>query len=202
MPLNPKQLAPALQVGDRLVSVGTLTWGGFKLLLAEFTKADLPLPKLSTESIAAGFADIQALYADAKGGDELSALVANQAANAKLYELLATLAADNLPTITAWIAGHAPLVDVLVREASNLSAEEGDQLSVGQKFRVARAAWAALQDDGFFTEAAGFFGGLVGLKIKQAPPDTSPSKSPAANPSPDPANGAASESASTLQSVA
>lgn len=191
-----KPLSPSISIGDKIVHVGALSWGGFKAVLAEFTAANLPLPKLSLDSIAAGFADIQAIWEASTPGDQVSAVVAKQQADAKLYEIVAKLAAENLPTLTAWITGHPRIVEALVREASNLTPDQVDQLSAGQLFRVASEAFAAAKADGFFSDAAGFFAGLVGLSKSQAPDTSATDKSPASQSS-GPATGEASPSAST-----
>lgn len=197
MPINLKKLAPPIEVGDKLVHVGTLTWGGIKAVQAEFSAAKLPLPKLAVESIREGFAEIQAIYAKANGADDLSLALVTQAANAKLYELLARLASENLPILTAWITGHPPIITALVEQATNLSPEEIDKLSAGQLMRVARAAWDELVADGFFSGAAGFFAGLVGLKVNQAPDTSKKNQADPASQSPPAPSGEASPSEST-----
>ncbi|HVC95884.1 MAG TPA: hypothetical protein VND64_19495 [Pirellulales bacterium] len=186
MPLDLKELSPSIKLGDKIVHVGVLTWGGFKAVLNKFTAADLPLPKLPVDKIGEAFSQIQAFYAAATGtNDSSAAYVASQQANARLFELLAVLVGENLETLKSWLLAHAPIVSALAQEASNLSAEEVDRLSAGQLLRVARAAWTALVADGFFGETAGFFGDLVGLRPKD--PSTSsapPSAAPAIGPDP------------------
>jgi hypothetical protein len=160
-----QDVLPTIRVGDKVVQVGVLSWGGFKTVLAELAKADLPLPKLSVERIGAAFSQIQSCYAAAAANqnDPARANLAAQEANARLYELLAVLLADNVDTLSRWILGHPPIVAALVVGSSNLSPDEVERLSAGELVRVARAAWSALAADGFFVEAAGFFGDLVGL---------------------------------------
>ena len=68
----------------------------------------------------------------------------------------------------------------LVRGASNLTDDEIASLSPGQVLRVARAAYAALVSDGVFTEAASFFGELVGLRPPDAAASAMSSAAPAA----------------------
>jgi hypothetical protein len=164
MPSLLTELTPAVKLGDKLVHVGVLSWGGFKTVLGEVAKADLPLPKLALERIGGALAQIQSGYAAAaQETDPAKARHATQQTNAKLYEVLAVLLAENLDTLAAWLLAHPPIVSALVQGASNFSADEVDRLSAGELLRVARAAWAALTADGFFTEAAGFFGDLLGL---------------------------------------
>ncbi|HEV3004317.1 MAG TPA: hypothetical protein VGX78_07635 [Pirellulales bacterium] len=164
MPTQLSELSPPIKLGDKLVHVGVLSWGGFKAVLAELAKAELPLPKLCSERIGRAFGQIQSCYAAAaQESDPARAHLAAHEAGARLYELLARLLADNLDTLASWLLAHPPIVSALVQGSSNLSIDEVDRLTAGESLRVARAAWAALAADGFFTEAAGFFVDLVGL---------------------------------------
>ena len=194
MPANLKPLSPPITLADgqKNVCVGALTWGDFKAVLDEFRAAKLPLPKLSVDSMSASFTRIQDLYKLAAASEPQAAFVATQQASSVLYEMLGTLVAENLPTLEAWFLAHPPIVSMLVHKSSNLQPAEVDQLSAGQLLRVASAAWSALSDDGFFSEAAGFFGGLLGLKLV-----------PAANAASQPAtSGTDSENQSTSASAA
>ena len=178
-----KELSPTIKLGDKLVKVGALSWGGFKAVLRQLTAADLPLPKLAPDPIGDAFAQIQGFHAAAAASsDPNAAQIANQQANLRLYELLAMLLSENLDTLKSWLLAHAPIVSVLAQESSNLSAEEVDRLSAGQLLRVARAAWAELKADGFFAETAGFFGDLVGLRPKSHETSSEPPSAAAIGP--------------------
>lgn len=161
MPQAKIELHPQIIVGDKVVQIGPLDWGGFRAVVDEFARADLPLPSLE----AAGLQQKLASIADATvaaGGLSLRAAV----------ELAFEFVAGNLPVLYQWALKHPPLLAALVRGASNLNDDEVRQLTAGQMLRVARAAWRALVADGFFAEAAGFFGELVGLRL--TPQVTSP----------------------------
>ena len=148
-------ITPTIRVADKIVQVGPLEWSGFKALVEAFAKADLPLPSLS-DALRQKLSDVQAA---ARATGTLSLV--------DLAGLVYEFVAGNLPTLYQWLLKHPPLVTALVRGASNLTDDEIASLSPGQVLRVARASYAALVSDGVFTEAAGFFGELVGLR----PPD-------------------------------
>ena len=162
MPQEKIAIEPQLTIGDKIVKVGPLDWAGLKQLVDAFGKADLPLPNLAGLSVR-GWLDAMHRELD-EAGDDLAKLArANQRSNLHIYELLVDFVGENLPALWQWLLKHPPLVAALVAGASNVTHEEMDRLSAGQFLRVARASWQALAADGFFTEAVGFFGGLLGL---------------------------------------
>lgn len=175
MPQEKKPLQPSISVGDKVVHVGPLSWAGMKDLVSEFGRADLPLPAIN-------FSRFSDMLKSAESG--LTAALEDpdkQAAHAQLqdlrfYALLGELLSANLDVLREWIIGHPPIVTALVAAASNLAPAEIDALTAGELLRVARAAWTELVNDGFFTEAAGFFGGLLGLGAQQT--QTDPSQPP------------------------
>ncbi|HEX5442271.1 MAG TPA: hypothetical protein VFW87_00520 [Pirellulales bacterium] len=181
MPQTRTELHPQIVVGDKLVQVGPLDWGGFRTLVDELARADLPLPSLEATSLRQKLAQL-AGGAGPAGGIPLSGVV----------ELAVEFVAGNLPVLYQWALKHPPLLTALVRGSSNLNDDEVRQLSAGQALRVARAAWQALLADGFFAEAAGFFGELVGLRAMSQPADQASSLPP-------PAVDSASESRSISQ---
>jgi hypothetical protein len=150
--LNRTDVKPTIRVGDKIVQVGPLDWSGFKGLVEAFAKADLPLPSLN-DPLRQKLADVQA-GARATGALSLVDLAG------LVYEFVA----GNLPTLYQWLLKHPPLVTALLRGASNLTDDEIASLSTGEVLRIARAAYAALVSDCVFTEAAGFFGELIGLR--------------------------------------
>lgn len=182
---------PQITLGDKVVKVGPLDWGGLKRLVDAFSKADLPLPNLAGLGIH-GWLDSMQQELDAAGNDLAKIAKANQRSNLKLYELLVDFVSENLPAIWQWVLKHPPIVAALVEGSSNVAPDEMEQLSAGQFLRVARTGWQALVDDGFFTEAVGFFGGLLGLGANAVP---------AENPSSAAVTSAASVNASTLESA-
>ena len=151
--LNREDLKPPLRVGDKIVQVGPLDWSGFKTLIEAFAQADLPLPSLADEGLRQKLAAVQA-----------SARTTGTLSFVDLAGLVYEFVAGNLPTLYQWILKHPPLLTALVRGASNLTDDEIASLSAGEVLRIARAAYAALVADGVFTEAAGFFGELVGMR--------------------------------------
>ena len=162
MPQEKTALEPQITIGDKIVKVGPLDWAGLKQLVDAFGKADLPLPNLAGLSVR-GWIDAMHRELD-EAGDDLAKLArASQRSNLHIYELLVDFVGENLPALWQWVLKHPPLVAALVAGASNVTHEEMDQLTAGEFLRVARAAWQALAADGFFTEAVGFFGGLLGL---------------------------------------
>jgi hypothetical protein len=172
---------PQITLGDKVVKVGPLDWAGLKNLVDAFSKADLPLPNLAGLSIHGWLDSMQAELDEA--GEELAKIAqANQRGNLKLYEIILEFLSDNLPIVWEWLLKHPPLLTALVSGSSNVSPDELEQLSAGQLLRVARAAWQALVDDGFFTEAAGFFGDLLGLgtNVANQPPQSQPPQNRAA----------------------
>jgi hypothetical protein len=162
---------PQITLGDKVVKVGPLDWAGLKNLVDAFSKADLPLPNLTGLSIH-GWLDSMQAELDEAGEDLAKIARANQRSNLKLYEIILEFLSDNLPIVWEWLLKHPPLLTALVSGSSNVAPDELEQLSAGQLLRVARAAWQALVDDGFFTEAAGFFGDLLGLgtNVANQPP--------------------------------
>lgn len=152
------EVAPQIVVGDKVVRVGPLNWTGVKALADAFAKSDLPVPNLQAEGIRQ--------RAAALGASNASGTVTTSDVAGLAYEVVAS----NLPTFYQWAVRHPPLVAALVRGASNLTGEEVEQLGAGQMMRVARAAWQALVDDGFFRELAGFFGELLSLPPTGASP--------------------------------
>jgi hypothetical protein len=163
MPIR-EDVKPLIRVNDKVAQVGPLDWSGFKALVEAFAKADLPLPSLG-DALKHKLTDVQAA-ARATGTLSLADLAG------LVYEFVS----GNLPTLYQWLLKHPPLVTALVRGASNLTDDEIASLSPGQVLRVARASYAALVSDGVFTEAAGFFGELIGLR----PPDAAASSAVAA----------------------
>jgi hypothetical protein len=182
---------PQITLGDKVVKVGPLDWAGLKQLVDAFSQADLPLPNLAGLSIH-GWLESMQQELDQAGNDLARIARANQRSNLKLYELLVDFVSENLPALWQWALKHPPIVAALVAGSSNVTPEEMEQLSAGQFLRVARAGWQALVDDGFFTEAVGFFGGLLGLGTNAVP---------AASPSSAAANAGASASESTSASA-
>lgn len=166
MPQPRTELHPQIIVGDKLVLVGPLDWGGFRAVIDEFARADLPLPSLETSGLRLKLAKL------VEGPGMPGALSLTG-----VVELVFELVAGNLPVLYQWALKHPPLLAAFVRGASNLNDDEVRQLSAGQVLRVARAAWQALVADGFFAEAAGFFGELVGLRPTSQPAE--PPRSPA-----------------------
>jgi hypothetical protein len=166
---NREDMKPQIRVGDKIVQVGSLDWSGFKTLVEAFAKADLPLPSLADEGLRQKFASVQA---SAKSLGTLSL--------ADLAGLVYEFIAGNLPTLFQWIVRHPPLVAALVRGASNLTEEEIASLSAGEVLRIARAAYGALVSDGVFTEAAGFFGELLGMRSLAPAASSESSVAPAA----------------------
>lgn len=162
MPQEKTAVEPQITIGDKIVKVGPLDWAGLKQLVEAFGKADLPLPNLAGLSVR-GWIDAMHRELDEAGDDPLKLARANQRSNLHLYELLIDFVGENLPALWQWALKHPPLVAALAAGASNLTHEEMDRLTAGQLLRVARASWQALASDGFFTEAVGFFGGLLGL---------------------------------------
>lgn len=154
MPQAKTELHPQIVVGDKVVQIGPLDWGGFRALVDELARADLPLPSLAMS----GLREKLAKAIDASGAS-------SGLSPAALIELAFEVVAGNLPVLYQWALKHPPLLTALVRGASNLNDDEVRQLSAGQVLRVARAAWRALVADGFFAEAADFFGELVGLRL-------------------------------------
>lgn len=179
MPQTRTQLHPQILVGDKAVQVGPLDWAGFRAVVDEFARADLPLPSINAAGLQERLAN-RAGASGAAGGLSLAAVL----------DLAFEFVAGNLPVLYQWVLKHPPLLTALVRGASNLNDDEVRQLSAGQMLRVARAAWQALVADGFFAEAAGFFGELVGLRL--TPQMAGPPSVP-----PLPAADSASESRST-----
>ncbi|HJT30853.1 MAG TPA: hypothetical protein VJ783_02220 [Pirellulales bacterium] len=153
MPQTKTQLHPQIIVGDKVVQVGPLDWAGFRALVDEFARADLPVPSINTAGLQERLSK-RAGAPEAAGGLSLAAVL----------DLAFEFVAGNLPVLYQWALKHPPLLSAFVRGASNLNDDEVRQLSTGQMLRVARAAWRALMADGFFAEAAGFFGELVGLR--------------------------------------
>lgn len=151
--LNREDIQPPLRVGDKIVQVGALDWSGFKALVEAFAKADLPLPSLADGALRQKLAEVQAA---ARANGTLSLV--------DLAGLAYEFVAGNLPTLYQWMLRHPPLLTALVRGASNLTEEEIASLSAAEVLRVARAAYAALVADGVFTEAACFFGEVVGMR--------------------------------------
>lgn len=162
MPQEKTAVEPQITIGDKIVKVGPLDWAGLKQLVDAFGKADLPLPNLAGLSVR-GWLDSMHRELDEAGDDPFKLARASQRSNLHIYELLVDFVGENLPAIWQWLLKHPPLVAALVAGASNVTHEEMDQLTAGQFLRVARASWQALVADGFFTEAVGFFGGLLGL---------------------------------------
>lgn len=162
MPQDKIAVEPQITIGDKIVKVGPLDWAGLKQLVDAFGKADLPLPNLAVLSVR-GWLDSMHRELDEAGDDPLKLARASQRSNLHIYELLVDFVGENLPALWQWLLKHPPLVAALVAGASNVTHEEMDQLTAGQFLRVARASWQALVADGFFTEAVGFFGGLLGL---------------------------------------
>ena len=159
---------PQITLGDKVVKVGPLDWAGLKNLVDAFSKADLPLPNLAGLSIHGWLDSMQAELDEA--GDDLTKIAkVNQRSNLKLYELIVDFVSENLPALWQWALKHPPIVAALVAGSSNVSREEMEQLSAGEFLRIARAGWQALVNDGFFTEAMGFFGGLLGLGTDAGP---------------------------------
>lgn len=150
---NRVDVTPPIRVGDKIVQVGPLDWSGFKTLVEAFAKAELPLPSLADEGLRQKFAAVQA---NAKTSGTLAVV--------DLAGLAYEFVAGNLPTLFQWILRHPPLVTALVRGASNLTDDEIGGLSAGEVLRIARGAYAALVQDGVFTEAAVFFGELLGMR--------------------------------------
>jgi len=181
MPQEKIAVEPQITIGDKIVKVGPLDWAGLKQLVDTFGKADLPLPNLAGLSVR-GWLDSMHRELD-EAGDDLAKLArANQRSNLHIYELLVDFVGENLPALWQWLLKHPPLVAALVAGASNVTHDEMDQLTAGQLLRVARASWQALVADGFFTEAVGFFGGLLGLGASgQAPGEKSAAVSTAAS---------------------
>jgi hypothetical protein len=181
MPQEKSAVEPQITIGDKIVKVGPLDWAGLKQLVDTFGKADLPLPNLAGLSVR-GWLDSMHRELD-EAGDDLAKLArANQRSNLHIYELLVDFVGENLPALWQWLLKHPPLVAALVAGASNVTHDEMDQLTAGQLLRVARASWQALVADGFFTEAVGFFGGLLGLGASgQAPGEKSAAVSTAAS---------------------
>lgn len=168
MPQDKIAVEPLITVGDKVVKVGPLDWAGLKHLVDAFSAADLPLPNLAGLSVRGWLDAMQRELAEA--GDDLVKIArANQRSNLGLYELLVDFVGENLPAIWQWLLKHPPIVAALVAGSSNVAPDEIEQLSAGQFLRVARASWQALVADGFFTEAVGFFGGLLGLGTNAAP---------------------------------
>ena len=182
---------PQITLGDKVVKVGPLDWAGLKQLVDAFSQADLPLPNLAGLSIH-GWLQTMQQELDQAGNDLARIARANQRSNLKLYELLVDFVSENLPALWQWALKHPPIVAALVAGSSNVTPDEMEQLSAGQFLRVARAGWQALVDDGFFTEAVGFFGGLLGLGTNAVPP---------ASPSSAAVNAGASASESTSASA-
>ena len=169
MPADPtqrKSLEPQLLVKDKVVQVGSLSWADFKKLVDAFSSANLPLPTLDGAALRNQVAALQA-----------TALVDGSITVSDVIGLAVEFVSSNLPTITAWVAKHPLLIDSLIAGSTNLTPEEAAMLTAGEVLRVARAALRALIDDGVFTEAAGFFGELVGLRPTKGP-------TPVANPAP------------------
>lgn len=179
MPSAKTELHPQIVVGDKLVRVGPLDWAGFRAVVDEFARADLPLPSLEINSLQQKLAKL----ANGSGGSSGLSLAA-------VAELTFEFVAGNLPVLYQWALKHPPLLTAFVRGASNVDDDEARQLTAGQMLRVARAAWQALVADGFFAEAAGFFGELVGLRPTRPPRDEPASPPP-------PAEDCVSESKST-----
>lgn len=181
MPQDKIAVEPQITIGDKIVKVGPLDWAGLKQLVDTFGKADLPLPNLAGLSVR-GWLDSMHRELDEAGNDLAKLARANQRSNLHIYELLVDFVGENLPALWQWLLKHPPLVAALVAGASNVTHEEMDQLTAGQCLRVARASWQALVADGFFAEAVGFFGGLLGLGASvQASGDTSVAASTAAS---------------------
>jgi hypothetical protein len=162
MPQDKIAVEPQITIGDKIVKVGPLDWAGLKQLVEAFGKADLPLPNLAGLSVR-GWLDSMHRELDEAGDDPLKLARASQRSNLHIYELLVDFVGENLPALWQWLLKHPPLVAALVAGASNVTHEEMDRLTAGELLRVARASWQALAADGFFTEAVGFFGGLLGL---------------------------------------
>ena len=182
---------PQITLGDKVVKVGPLDWAGLKQLVDAFSQADLPLPNLAGVSIHGWLESMHQELAQA--GNALARIArANQRSNLKLYELLVDFVSENLPALWQWALKHPPIVAALVAGSSNVTSDEMEQLSAGQFLRLARAGWQALVDDGFFSEAVGFFGGLLGLGTNAVP---------AASPSSAAASAGASASESTSASA-
>ncbi len=162
---------PQITLGDKVVKVGPLDWAGLRNLVDAFSKADLPLPNLAGLSIH-GWLDTMHAELDEAGDDLTKIAQANQRSNLKLYEIILEFLSDNLPIVWEWLLKHPLLLTALVSGSSNVSPDELEQLSASQLLRIARAAWQALVDDGFFAEAAGFFGALLGLgtNVANQPP--------------------------------
>lgn len=158
MPQTKTELQPQIVVGDKVVQIGPLDWGGLRAVVDEFARADLPLPSLETSGLRQKVGKL-ADGSSPPGGLPLAVVA----------ELAFEFVAGNLPVLYQWALKHPPLLTALVRGASNLNDDEVRQLSAGQMLRVARAAWRALVADGFFAEAAGFFGELVGLRLTGQP---------------------------------
>lgn len=180
MPLAKTELRPQIIVGDKVVQIGPLDWAGFKAVVDEFARADLPLPSINAAGLQERLAKL-AGPAGVPGGLSLAAVV----------DLAFEFVAGNLPVLYQWALKHPPLLTAFVRGASNLNDDEVRQLTAGQVLRVARAAWHSLVADGFFAEAAGFFGELVGLRPMRQLGDQSALPPP-------PAEDCVSESKSTL----
>lgn len=162
MPQAKTELHPQIIVGDKVVHVGPLDWAGFRAVVDELARADLPLPSINTAGLQERLAN-RAATSGATGGLSLAAVL----------DLAFEFVAGNLPVLYQWALKHPPLLTAFVRGASNLNDDEVRQLTAGQMLRVGRAAWRALVADGFFAEAAGFFGELVGLR-PTTPPDDRP----------------------------
>lgn len=179
MPLTKTELHPQIIVGDKVVHVGPLDWAAFRAVVDEFARAGLPLPSLEITSLQQKLAQLT----NGWGGSSGLSLAA-------VAELAFEFVVGNLPVLYQWALKHPPLLTAFVRGSSNLNDDEVQQLTAGQMLRVARAAWQALAADGFFAEAARFFGELVGLRPTRRPGDQPASPPP-------PAEDCVSESKST-----
>jgi hypothetical protein len=134
---NKKPIDPQITVGDTIVKVGALSWGGIKSIRDRIKQSQLELPRLEF----------------AGGPKNLGLLTLND---------FADFFQRNVSVFAGWLATSPELIDVLIVDGSNISDESVNQLSAAEAFAVAKAVVDASLRDGLYESSALFFAGLLG----------------------------------------